>query len=275
MNLLNLRNTIVKGVNVCGGTIIKHAPEILTVVGIVSWGGAVVSAVKGTLKCQELLEAKKEELGKEELSAKETAPIIAKCAVPTVLLAVGGTACLVESLSIEQKGLAALTATIAEANQLHKEYKAATVETVGEKKAEKIQELADDKKAVRHLTANDILIANSGEGVLCMEALTGQFFRINLNKLKELALNLRRDQMNSFDQSVTYAGWLSDLGLMIPEARSEDYWDANNDYDFVEVDLSKVRRLHSQYNVGEEGTPYIVVDYNVYPRAPYMHLNGI
>lgn len=161
----------------------KHSPQINAVTVIFLSGLAVYEAVKATPKVHEELETKKKELNTEKLPVKEQTIIYAKhywkSAVPF-----GISSFLTVKSADKQYKLQNYAVELATDYSLAKaalrEYKAQVAETIGEKKAEKIQYAVDQKDLDNHPPVEGVNIYMPAEDgihrALMYEPLSNHYF---------------------------------------------------------------------------------------------------
>ena len=149
----NLSESVNNNLETIGDWGKKHSPEICAVVTIISFGVALWQGIKAAPKAKEELETKKKELNTEKLPIKESAVIVAKNYWKTALPFAAGTylTCKAADRQIKlQKYAVEIAADYSLAKAALREYKASVIETVGEKKAEKIQYAVDQKDLDNH-----------------------------------------------------------------------------------------------------------------------------
>ena len=148
---MSLLQTISKGVGKVTIQLSKHAPEILIGVGIVGFGGCVMTACRNTIKCKDELDEKKEELAavrdrKDDfetekeynkeittLHIQRLGIVVRNYAAPVII---GGLAvsCVLYSHHILAKRNAALMAAYAAVDKAFKEYRKRVKDELGEDK---------------------------------------------------------------------------------------------------------------------------------------------
>ena len=82
----------------------KHSPEILIGLGVAGLLGTTVLAVRETPKVLKLMESKKNELGIDKLTVKDTVKTVWKNYIPCAVLAVTSVACIVGASNISAEG---------------------------------------------------------------------------------------------------------------------------------------------------------------------------
>lgn len=170
-----------------------HLPQILVGVGVAGMAGAVGTAIKATPKAEKLIGEKKEELGKDELTVKETVEATWKCYIPTAVLMILATACVVGSTNINEKRKNALTAALTLAQSSIQEFKDAAKEVVGEEKAAEISEKARDNKIKNPTGSVPQVVVINGDGQLFFDPTTNAKFPSTVNKLKSVVNDLNKE----------------------------------------------------------------------------------
>lgn len=195
MNAINIAKHLPKSLNRAGLLLVKHSPEILTGVGIISFGVSTVLACKATTKIDDILEEHNskneiinETLEKEDVEYTEedykkdkiilkvqTGKNILKEYAPAVGFTVLGVTCVLSGHNIMRKRNVALAAAYTLANSKLTEYRKRVVESLGVEKDKefcyglktetiKVKEEGEDgkthtvKKTVSVVDPNDISI---------------------------------------------------------------------------------------------------------------------
>lgn len=125
---------------------LRHAaPAILTVFSTVGVVATAVLAVKETPKALQLVENKKDELQKDELTPIELVQTTWKCYIPSALIGVGTISCILGIGVINKRSQAALTSAYAMINESYKQYRQGAKKVYGEDADKKIHaEMAKD-----------------------------------------------------------------------------------------------------------------------------------
>jgi len=252
-----------QGSKIVGRGINRNSPAILTSLGVAGLVSTVVLAVAATPKV--LLMIEEEEKYAEEygitnpdgsltLTKLEIVKLVWKEYIPTALMASATIACIVGSHSISSRRTAALAGLYSLTETSLKEYKEKVRETLGEKKAEKIEDdIAQDKLKSNPVNEKAVVITGRGD-FLCYEEYSGRYFRSNIE-------DIRRTE-NSFNAKLLREGWMSInqfydmLGLDDIQTGNEIGWIAQQ----ALVDL----RFTTKLAKGDE--PCLVLEYRVKPR---------
>lgn len=245
----------------------RKAPEILTGIGIAGMATTVVLAVKATPKAMELIEQRELEIAERDdtdirnLTAIETVKTAWKPYVPALLTGLGSTACLIGGISVSARRTAALATAYKISETALSEYKEKMIEVVGEKKAQAIKEKIDGEKLEKDpVSKREIIITEKGN-TLCYDMLSGRYFKSDIEKIKKAVNEINRQL--TYDFYVSLNEFYDELGLPDTKLGGELGW--NLDDGLVEPSFSS--------QIADDGTPCIVLDYNVAPRYNYYKFN--
>lgn len=238
----------------------KHTPEILIGVGIVGMATTTVLAVKATPKALQLIEAKKQEESKDELTAIETVKTAWKPYIPAVITGTMSIACLVGASSVSARRNAALYSAYKLSETALSEYKQKVVEEIGEKKEQIIEDkIAQDKVEKDPVTKSEVIITEKGN-TLCYDTISGRYFKSDIERIKRTVNELNRRMIN--EMYVSLSEFYIELGLETTRLSDDLGW--NLDDGLIDVDFSS--------QIADDGTPCIVVDYRIAPRYDFCKL---
>lgn len=266
-------SSIARGVKV---SLSRHSPEILTGIGIAGMITTTVLAVKATPKALKLIEEKKEELNKKSFDDKmnengdlrdyhevnklkfpDVFKATWKCYIPSAITAAASVACLVGASSVHIKRNAVLATAYQLSETALTEYREKVVETIGEKKEEVIREKVDKERIKKNpVSKNEVIITEKGN-TLCMDALTGRYFKSDIDKINKAVNAINNRILHDYSAS------LNELynELNIPGVDIGNLLGWNSDMGLIET------YLRSQLT--EEGTPCLVLDFNKPPKYDY------
>ncbi len=231
-----------------------HAPELLTGLGIAGMLTTVVVAVKVTPKALTLMEEKKEELGVDQLSVKETVVTTWKCYAPVIATAAVSTACIIGANSVHAKRSAALAAAYTLSDTALRDYKAKVVETFGERKGQAIrEEIVKDKVQNDPVENHEIIITAKGD-TLCYDTTSGRYFKSSMEYLKRVANDLDRRLRDEMFISVN--DFYDEVGLPTLPIMDDLGWDVDKDSIDFKFDS----------HLATDGTPCLTIDYIYQPR---------
>lgn len=254
---------VLKLVKVVKSGVERKAPEILTGIGIAGMATTIVLAVKATPKAMELIEQRELEIAERDdtdirnLTAIETVKTAWKPYVPALLTGLGSTACLIGGISVSARRTAALATAYKISETALSEYKEKMIEVVGEKKAQAIKEKIDGEKLEKDpVSKREVIITEKGN-TLCYDMLSGRYFKSDIEKIKKAVNEINRQL--TYDFYVSLNEFYDELGLPDTKLGGELGW--NLDDGLVEPSFSS--------QIADDGTPCIVLDYNVAPRYNY------
>lgn len=256
-------NNFIKNVQTA---LIKHSPEILIGFGVTGMISSTVLAVKATPKALQLIERKKEEEQKDSLTRVETIKATWKCYIPALVVGTTSAGCIIGANSVHLKRNAALATAYKLSETAFTEYRDAVVETVGEHK----EGLIRDKLDKKHLEENPVskqgvIITDKGGNTLCYDHWSGRYFRSDIYRIEKAINAISHQMLVSIDNYVTLNDLYDELGLSHTPVGDTHGWYMDD----VGRDLIQPR-LGSQ--IADDGTPCIVLDYNVPPRKDKRHI---
>lgn len=236
----------------------KHSPEILTGIGIAGMITTTVMAVKATPKALVLIEEKKSAEKLEKLPTVETVKTAWFCYIPTAITGALSIACLVGASSVNLKRNAALATAYTLSETALKEYKDKVVEVIGEKKAETVKDaIAKDKIEKDPVSAKEIIITEHGN-TLCYDALSGRYFKSDIDKLKKAENELNQKMLS--EMYITLNEFYYEIGLSEIKLGDELGWNINTS-GFISLEFSS--------QLAEDGTPCLVLGYHVAPQYDF------
>lgn len=238
----------------------KHSPEILTGLGITGMITTTVLAVKATPKAIDLINKKKVQLEKEELTVVETVKAAWKPYLPSIGMGVSSIACIICANRVNSKRNAALAAAYSLSERTLSTYRDKVIETIGEKKEKAIREkVAQEEVDNNKLGSTQVIIASQGN-TLCMDSMSGRYFRSDMETIKQ--------SINKLNRRLTYENYISlnefygEIGL--DNTKNGDLLGWNIDSGLIEPTFSTC--------LAENGQPCIVIDFMVEPRYDYDKL---
>lgn len=271
MNKPNL-SSISKGIRTA---LTKHSPEILTGIGITGMITTTVLAVRATPRAVELIsDLKKEQLHSitqeqvEELHKNgevDLNPITAidivkatwKCYIPAAITGSLSVICLIGASSVNVRRNAALATAYTLSESALKEYQEKVVEQIGEKKEQAVRDaIAKDKLEQDPVTNREVIITEKGD-TLCYDALSGRYFKSDIDKIKKAVNEINRNLLG--DMYISLNDFYYELGLDNTKLGDELGWNVDNGL----IDLNFSSQLAS------DGTPCLVINYQVAPKYDY------
>jgi hypothetical protein len=262
MNKLTLSN-VVKTVQT---TITKHSPEILTGLGIAGMVTTTIMAVKATPKAMRLIEDEKIRQSKaanadvDKLKPMAAVKVTWKCYIPAVVTGTVSIACLVGASTVSARRNAVLATAYTLSETALSEYKEKVIETVGEKKEEAIRDKVAkdciDKNPVKN---HEVIITKNGN-TLCYDAISGRYFKSNVETIRKVINELNRRMLS--EMYISMNDLYYELGLTSTKLGDDLGW--NVDKGLIEVDFSS--------QLTEDNEPCLVLNYLVEPRYDFTKL---
>ena len=251
---------LTKSINQVKKSVNKYSPEILTGFGIAGMCTTIILAVKATPKAVRLLEDKKYELEKDKLTAVETVKTSWKCYAPAAITGAASVACIIGASSVNAKRNTALATAYELSKTAFAEYREKVVETIGEKKEEKVRdEIAKDKLKKKPASGSEIIVTGKGES-LCYDTVSGRTFKCDIEKLKKTEIELNR-QIIGGDEYVSLNEFYHEIGLPGIGIGDDIGWNTDS---LIELKFSA--------QLDDNDTPCLVLDYYVEPRYDFRKL---
>lgn len=207
------KQNVTKVFNTVRAAVSKHSPEILTAVGIAGMITTTVLAVKATPKALKLIEEKKQEENKDELTAVETVKTAWKPYVPAAVTGVVSTACLIGANSVHAKRNAALATAYKLTETAFAEYKEKVVETIGEKKEKTVHDnIAKDKIEQNPVAPTSVIVTERGN-TLCYDMLSDRYFKSDKGRIERCVNELNRRMTAGMEMYVSLNEFYDAIGL--------------------------------------------------------------
>lgn len=230
----------------------KHSPEILIGLGITGFIGSTVLAVKATPKALKAIEEEKERQGVEKLSAKDTVKVAWKPYIPAAISSVTAAGCIIGANSIHVRRRAALATAYTLSETALREYKEKVIETVGEKKAEAIQDKIDKENLDKHpVSRSEVILANGGTSV-CFDEFSKRYFYSDHETIRRIQNDLNEELLNGINGWVTLNELYLELGLepLHPIGDDMGWW----------ADRGKIK-MHIGSGLTDDNRPCLVISH--------------
>lgn len=238
---------------------VKHSPDILTGIGIAGMLTTIVMAVKATPKAMALIGEAEEEKS-DFLTKTETVKVAWKTYIPAAITATVSTACLIGASSVNARRNAVLATAYSLSESALTEYKEKVLETVGEKKEKEISDKVAKECLVKNpIGSNEVIITEKGD-TLCYDGASGRYFKSDIDKIKRAEHELNRRLLS--EMYISLNDFYYELGLRPTKLGDELGW--NLDDGSIDLDFSS--------QLAEDGTPCLVVRYDISPRLNYRSL---
>ena len=245
--------------------IAKHSPVILVCLGITGMVTTVVMASKATPKAKDILEAlhEKQEEAEEEntkvMKVLKDVKAVTPVYIPSIIMGSVTIACIIGSYSISTKRTAALATAYGISERTLKEYQSKVVETIGEKKEEKIRdEIVKDKVKNDPPSNHEVICPGTGD-MLCYDAVFGRYFTSNIEKLRKIANDLNRKL--SREMYVSVNEFCDEIDIPHTRLGNDIGWNVDDDIDF---DFTST--------ITEDDRPCLIVNYDICPRFDFRNL---
>ena len=250
----------------------KHSPEILTGIGLVGMGTSVVLAVKATPKALELIDQERESRKvketlyadnqpyvtyvKPELTAFETVKTAWKPYVPAAVSFALSASCIIGASAVNAKRNAAIATAYALTERTLVHYRDKVVETLGEKKEREIrQQINQDEINNKPISNSQVIITPKGN-TLFMDAISGRYFKSDLDHIRKAINELNRDMTRH--NYVSLSEFYNKIGL--DHTKNSDRLGWNLDDELVDVNYDTCLA---------EDEPCIVIDFVVPPKYDF------
>lgn len=265
---------LVRGANKVARFAVNNSSTILIGVATTGFVATVVTAIKATPYSLDAVDNKNNSLDdafdsmdcgcvtEEEYKEirrdiyKEFTKDMIKIWWPTVTLGTLSIASVIFAHKIDLKKQAALSAALTMTEGKFKEYQDKVIETIGEKKEEKIRnDIAKD--SVRKTPMKEILSTGHGD-TLVLDKATGRYFYCNAEFI--------RRTVNKLNERLITEMWISlndlyyELGLETVSIGDDIGWNISDD-GLIEISFDSV--------LTEDERPVLVLDYLVRPRSNY------
>lgn len=190
---------------------LKHTPEILTGLGITGMISSTILAVKATPHAQAKIGRAIADKNGDDPSLIETVRIVWKDYLPSAILTVVSTGCLIGATSVSIRRQAALATAYTLSESALSEYSQKVTEEIGEKKERAIrEEIAKDKLDSVPYESENVYNTNKGEN-LCMDSYSGRYFKTNIEDVKQAVNKLNYSLIQQ--QFISLNDFYYELGL--------------------------------------------------------------
>lgn len=237
----------------------KHSPTILTIAGV---GGVIVTSilsVKATPKALYLIEEAKKDKG-EELTIGETVKVAWKPYIPAVVTGLMSVSCIIGASAVNTKRNAALATAYTISENALLTYRDKVIETIGEKKEKEIRNKVSQEKVDREPVSKSQVIITPKGNTLCMDDITGRYFKSDIEAIKKAVNELNRQMMQQ--NYISLNELYSAIGLDPISTGNRIGW--NIDKGFIEVDFNTC--------LADNDEPCIVVEFS---ESPYYDFDKL
>lgn len=239
----------------------KHAPEILTGIGIAgvftSFGMVVYATPKALKKVEEAKTEKEEEYPEEEFTRIDVIKAAWTCYIPAGITCLAAVTCIISASAVNAKRNAALATAYTLSETALKEYQSKVTEKIGEKKEREIRdEIVADKVKKKKPDKTRRIQAGKGN-TLCFDMYTGREFYSSMEELKqgEIEANFQLIHENRISLNEYYYA----IGLDGVKGGRDVGWEMTSTNQGIEVQYSSV--LNSM------GEPRLAIDFKIMPKV--------
>lgn len=237
------------------GFLKKHSPEILTGIGVTGMITSTVLAVRATPKALYLLDEARCDK-KAELTPMETIKVAWRPYVPAVLTGVASVSCIIGASTVSYKRNAALATAYTLSEKALLTYKDKVIETIGEKKEKAIRDKISQDEVDKKPVSNSQVIVTQKGNTLCMDTLSGRYFKSDIETIKKAVNELNREM--TYQNYVSLDEFYSKIGLEPIKNGHLLGWNLDNG--LIEIDFGSCLA---------EDEPCIVIDFEVPPKYDF------
>ena len=231
-----------------------HSPAILTGLGIAGMIFTVIEAVRATPKAMRQIEEATEDIP--DPKPRDKVKACWKCYIPAALGGTASIAVLIFANRTGEKQRAALSAAYTLAETSLNEYRHKTAEKLGRRKDEMIRdEIAKDRITANPPKDTEIIVTGKGD-VLCYEAVTGRYFRSDIEKLRRAENDLNFRMLS--EMSISLNEYFAEIGLPLTDIGDSLGWS---------LEKGRIQLIFSS-QLTEDGEPCLVVSFD---EGPYYH----
>lgn len=141
-----------------------------------------------------------------------------------------------------------------------RDYQKKVVETIGEKKEQTVRDAVAKERLEKNPVENKEVIVTAKGDTLCFDAVSGRYFKSDIDKLKKAENELNRQMRD--EMYISLNDFYYEVGLEPIKLGDDLGWNIDNGY----IDL----RFSSQ--LATDGTPCLVIDYGYGPRYDFRNL---
>ena len=241
---------------------IKHSPEILTAIGITGMISTTILAVKATPKALRLIEEKKQQEQKEELTKVEVVKAAWKPYIPAATTCVVSAACLIGANTVHSKRNVALATAYQMSTKAFSEYREKVVETMGERKEKTVHDkIAKDKLEQNPVSQSQVIITEKGN-TLCYEPLSDRYFKSDKGKIERAVNDLNHRMICGMEPNVSLNEFYNAVGLKQTPTGNRMGW---------RVDKGLID-IHYTAELADDDTPCIVLGFLIPPDYDYRDM---
>lgn len=235
----------------------KHSPEILIAVGIASGISATITAVTATPKALEIIKEEKKRRSefedKVDISKTDCVKLCWKLYLPSVFFTGFSILCLVTSNKANAKQKAALATAYTLSETARRDFREKALERLGEKKVAEVDKEIAKEKVEKTPRPKEIIITEGGGEVLCLDTISGRYFKSSMEKIQKAANEVNRRMRN--DLYIPLNDFYYEIGLEPIKIGNDLGWNIDDGY--LEPTFSSI--------LDSNGKPCLVLDYVTCP----------
>lgn len=267
MNLSVFNNSLKR----LGQSVGRNSPTILTALVVAGVVSTIAMTIKATSKAKDVLNEEanyradewSEQTGEHRFTypddfftPKEVFEITWKLYVPTGIMALTTIACAISANHISLRRNAALASLLTFAESAAREYQAKVVETIGEKKEEKLRdEIAQDRIDKHPIESSAVVLTGKGEH-LFFDSFSGRYFKSDVETIRRLVNDFNQKLLRCAPMFLPINDFYYEMGLESIELGDEMGWNAEDN--MLEVSTSSAKVV--------KGEPVIILEYKVWPK---------
>lgn len=234
----------------------KHAPEILTGIGIAGMIATTILAVQATPKALKLIEEKKKQDWVDKLTPVETVKTAWKPYIPAVVTGVASVTCLAGASSVSARRNAALATAYTLSETALREYRDKVVETIGEKKEQNVRDKVSKEQIEKNpVSKSEVIFTEKGKS-LCFDPYSSRYFNNDIELIRRAANTLNDQMLHSITGYASLNDFYDEIGLPHTEIGEMVGWNSTN---LIKLDISS--------HVTDDGRPALVIGH--YNRAQH------
>lgn len=236
----------------------ENSPAILTAFGVAGVGTTAYLTYLATKKSQEQIVfkamTKKNDPEPWNPTSREIFDLTWKNYIPPVLVGVGTVSCIIGAQAVNARRQAALIGGYTFLERAFSDYKAATVEHVGEKKENEISEKVAQKRIEENTSREAVII--SGDEYLCYDVLSDRYFKSDIERIRRAQNDINEQVFNEMYASLNE--FYSKIGLATLPMGETMGWNTSNKLD-----------LRLQYIPDPGGRPTLAIEFRNEPQMEY------
>lgn len=244
----------------------ENASTILTAGGVVGTVTTAILTGKASYKAAEIITEQELEILSEapeaevHLSKTDKVKLVWPLFIPPVLIGTATVGSIVAANMVSAKRAAALAAAYGISENKLKEYREKVLEKVGPNKERAVRDEIAQDRVNDNPPSKEVIILAGGD-VLCLDLMTGRYFRSTVENLKKAENTVNQELFNHQYASLSY--YYDEVGLP-PTSFSDD----------VGWNMAQTGVLELQFStvMSPDEQPCIAVDFTNPPKTDYTQL---